>query len=794
MLSESELDAYLIQHGVSPAGRTYIEDTINNAPARLVGQQGGNNVCTSYVSMKCGHTIQTESHTAEQAFAIEYEYDDSVIAYYDQPQPIYVNRTNKNGVVRTGTYTADFLVLTTSGPRGVEVKKGEDIAKLLEKRPADWISSGETVTFRPAHEAFEKIGLPYRVLSADSISPLRTANLKLLLNARTADKRWEAPLKQSVMKIMSQQSWLRLSDLAKNLELKDLTPLIQMVDAGIIFASLDTELLSKPESIWIAKSPKLLALCQETMNNEVDAHCESIEFQKAPSERQATRALAILSRIKAGEQSRSVRRWKKKIKDGKEIGLTEFQSLLPQYYRSGNRDCRLSKTSYDFIQQFIKDQYSSKTRLMPCRAYDVYKVQANEAHPDIPPVSRTTLRKYIKKANQKLIAKGRGGKRAANAAASPSDVKDRAILSTQPFQLASLDHYQADIECVIARSNGKTYTARPWITVLIDVETKAILAMWISFRHPSSRACGMVLRMCAKNHGRLPKAIIVDRGSDFQSVYFFSLLANFGVDLVSRPASHPRYGSEVERIFLCFKTQWLNMRPGNCATYIESRSVSGTYAPTNSAELTIEKLWDELNEYITWKNCVVVSVEMMPPIERLNTALEMFPFLGVKVVFDEAFKIQTAVDVKSYKLDPTRGIHINGLHYWSPELMQIISEGKKVNVRIEPENPYHIYAQIKGGWVSCYASKLKQFNALDPVSRLAEAVRILDGRKTRDIAKEEANQTLAKRAIKADKALTAEYTVIDEPEKMNANDDLSSIFDRLRTMQVEKIQYDSTEV
>ena len=793
MFNDKELDIYFKKHALAIAVREYINMVRNSESSRLVGRQAGNNVCTEFSSKKMNRSIQTESRTAELPFAIEFEYDDSIYEFWDQPQPITISRTYKNGAVRPGSYTPDFLLLTHTGPLVVEIKTAENLAKLVEKNPQDWVCENGAITFRPAKEAFTKLGLAYKVCSTAQISLIRTENLKLLLNSRRAEKKWDESFYQLARKELSNHSWMRISELAKLLKITDLTPLIQLIDGRKLFVAMSDELLSQPESAWISPTPELAEAGRELRNNNAQLSDEcAISTGKVPTEKQANQALKILARIQSGEKGRAIRRWRAKIKEGKNHGLTPFQSLLPKYPLSGNRIPRVNKICKEFIDKFIKEHYSSPLRLMPARTYDLYVVLAKKEHPNYCPVSRTTLRKYIKIANQQKIARGRGGKRAANAAACPTDAAKRGFLATVPFELASIDHYLIDQECVITKSNGKSSTAKPWLTVMVDVNTKVVLAVWITFRYPSKRSCAMVIRMCVKNHGKLPKAIIVDGGSDFQSVYFLSLLSNFEIDLVQRPLSHARFGSEVERINLLYKTQWLALRPGNTAMYKESRAVSGSHTPSKTASLSIVDTWNELIQYIEWRNNLIVGNEIMSPIEKMASALEMYPFVGVEVEYNDEFKLQTAVDCGKYKVDPVRGINIDGTHYWCPELAKYSPLKKRIEVRYEPENPYQIYALLRDKWVACYASLHNTFKTKDPVVRLAEAVRILDCRAIRDAEKEEANQTLVKHAFD----LNEQYQIRNkEAANKNDSDPAShltnkpiSIFEHLKKKPLNKIK------
>lgn len=138
MMNESELYAYFDEHQLSDEAREYISIVRNSDPSRMVGTHARSNVCTFYPSHKMGFTIQAESRTGEYGYVLELEYDDDVIEYWDQPAPVSVVRTYKNGNKRKGSYTPDFLVLRKQGPVILEVKMEKKIKELIEANPADW--------------------------------------------------------------------------------------------------------------------------------------------------------------------------------------------------------------------------------------------------------------------------------------------------------------------------------------------------------------------------------------------------------------------------------------------------------------------------------------------------------------------------------------------------------------------------------------------------------------------------------------------------------------------------------
>ncbi len=187
MLNDFEYQKYINTHCLSVPACEYLETTRNSPPSRMVGTHARSNVCTWIMSKKMGHTISTESRTVEKAFVLLSEYDERVLEIWDQPDPIKITRTNKNGVRRAGTYTPDFLLLNNDGPCVVEVKAEEEVEKLLQRNPSDWCRGSEgQVKYLPAEEYFSEIGLSHKVFVFKSAMQYLIANLELLMRSRTA--------------------------------------------------------------------------------------------------------------------------------------------------------------------------------------------------------------------------------------------------------------------------------------------------------------------------------------------------------------------------------------------------------------------------------------------------------------------------------------------------------------------------------------------------------------------------------------------------------------------------------
>ncbi len=73
------------------------------------------NVSVRYPSRKMGVTIRAESHRVELAGLYEYEHDQQVLEFYDQPAAIKLVYQAKNGHQVSIWHTPDYFVLRTDG-------------------------------------------------------------------------------------------------------------------------------------------------------------------------------------------------------------------------------------------------------------------------------------------------------------------------------------------------------------------------------------------------------------------------------------------------------------------------------------------------------------------------------------------------------------------------------------------------------------------------------------------------------------------------------------------------------
>lgn len=792
MLSENEIQHYTVtEHRIPIAGRLYITQVRANEPSRLVGTYAKKNVSSWVPSRKMGGiTISTESRSAERYFVLLCEYDERVLEYWDQTEPIVLAKTDRRGRGIRGSYTSDFLILTIDGPCLIEVKPEDEIQRLMSIYPADWKEVDGEYSYEPAVKGFGEFGLKHKVFAYKNSMRYKSVNLDMLIRSRKNEQEYPSNLNSALQNAFDESFFWNLFELRERLELSSFVVLLKLIDDGVLHVDLDNDLLSEPRGVVAVRKKSLLIEAKRfNENKKLTLECSlgPVNFAEFPNEKYANEVLVRLSRIESGENSRSVRRWKEKIRAGLTKGLTEFQSLISKKYLSGRRVPQLNKLVHESLDIYLTEKHGEAQGLSKYRSYIKYKVFAIDNHPDFTPASWRTFYRHLTQIPASVIAFQRGGRRAANAVEEPSDPEDRLLKSDVPWKLAAIDHYLADIFLIFFSDDGVVHVMRPWLTVMIDTCTGTVLAFSISFSNPSRKSIAKVMRACVREQGMLPSEIIVDRGADFRSVYFAALLSHYGVINSLRPSAHSRYGSEVEGLFGDFKRMWLSQRTGNLADYKEARSVDGKLAPKNFAVLKPYDFYREFKAFCDWRHHKPRGVHAESAFDRFNCGQTDFPIFGVRVEYDQNFLIATAVETSMYSIDFSRGIKVNEQYYWSPDLGKLRGKKSDTEVRNDPENPHVIYAMVDNKWVSCTSSHATRYATQDSISQFCEGLTIIEAKAARRAVAEQQDMELVRKIQEMDAIAEAgDLAVFDV--KVDADEESeSSIFDKIKSSKIRKI-------
>lgn len=794
--TDQDLETYLQASKLSESAERYIR-LASKGLARNIGQSSFPSLLCQPPAPKMGTIINCESRTVEGAYAARLEFDATVLAYYEQPPMVECVRHAKSGSTRRVAYYPDFLVLKSNEALVVQTKDDAHLQRKCAAVPADWTHQPDGGYIDvPARDTFDHIGLRHLVVSDAQLPKVETSNLKTLLRVRERAVPIPETIRRNCVAYIKTHGIASLQELSQELTPGTFEPIFALLLDGTLHTDLTRTLLTQLESCLVSTDRRLLR--EDVYGMWVARHCAtsivstsdssaSASQQQVPCEKHLLRALRNIRRLQSGEQSRSARRWRRQLRRPRKQASNEIEALVPAWHRSGNARPKRRPEVLVFCDEYIRDGWTSHMSPSPSALYRLYLDAATERHPQHDPVSVVTFRNRLRSLAPSL-ARQRGGTRAANAAASPSAVETRAIRAQRPFEVALCDHYDIDLYCVIRTANGVQYVVRPILTVLRDACTGAILTACPSLLPPSRRTCAVMLRMCLRRHQRLPESLVVDRGAEFQSVYFSGLMAHCGIELILRPSGHGRFGSEVERTFGQFKEFWLASRPGNFVRLRNDRAVSKDFKAHARAELTFEQVATELASYVDWFNDRCPDTSTCSPQARLENLLVSYPFSGVVVRDDEVFRIASAVDGGMYRVDAARGLHIGNYHYWAPELVCVTGRKRSVEVRLDPEDPYLVYALVEGRWISCMTTDATTHDLItDPVLKLARAVLVFESGDARRIAKRDAEISLGHRIREREAAESVEKAITQATPTPSANAPAPDLFTRVREEPIESL-------
>jgi len=413
--------------------------------------------------------------------------------------------------------------------------------------------------------------------------------------------------------------------------------------------------------------------------------------------------------------SRTIRDWKAKFKIAQQKYNCGYIGLIDNHFAKGNRLTKVSPSAQEFIEKIIEEHYETFKQKGKLAVYGIFAKEWEKASRTDKLPSYVTFCSRIKQRSGYQQTKKRCGSKAAyQHSAFYWELK----LTTpphgdRPFEIAHIDHTLLDIELVCSRTGRPL--GRPWATILIDAKSRRILAIYLTFDEPSYRSCMMVLRICVQRFSRLPETIVVDGGPEFASTYFETLLAAFECTKKQRPAAKARFGSIVERIFGTTNTEFFYHLRGNTQITKNVRQVTKSNNPKNLAVWTLNLLYEHFCAYCyEFYDCKEHPALGQSPRQSFTQGLTQSGFRPQReICYDQNFKIFTLPSTPkgTAKVQPSRGVKINYLYYWSTDdsFLRPEVEGCNVPIRYDPFDMGTAYAYVNRQWVRCISEYYKSF-------------------------------------------------------------------------------------
>ncbi len=728
-LDGTALLAYCHQFNFSQRTQELLTSIRSSPPSRTPGAHHGN-MPVWYPSKKMQCIIKAESAKVEFAFLLAAEHDDAILEIWDQPPSIPLEYLDKRDRLQRPIHTADYFIFGREECGWIECKPIEELLRLEKTRPNRFVRDEQGVWRCPPGETFAATyGLTYRVWSSDQINWIAQDNALYLEDYYQNLEQLHVPEQTLAVlfQLVDEQPGVMLADLREAAEgipadliniaiarhdlYVDLgryrlsepahTPVFRQENSTPDRVLNDHELPSFPTEASSRFTPEGQALFEHA--KEADSAIAVFRNRVIHPEQYDDEEQARTAEARAAVPARTRRRWQQLYREAETIYGNGFLGLLPQYHNcGGNR--KISAEVIDLIHQVLETHYDTVRRAPKRGAYGEYLKCSEERA--LGPVSQQTF--YLEAQRHKAAYEQTLAREGARAAYPLKDyIRDQEQTTsrhgTYAWGLAHIDHTELDLTLCDSRTGQ--VLGKCWLTLLILAFPRRIAAFYLTFDPPSYRSCMMTLRLCVKRYGRLPTALVVDGGPEFQSVYLEQLLALYQVRKQQRPASEPRFGSPQERLFGSLDTTVLYHLLGNTQATCQPRQMTRATDPRRLATWTLPRLAERVQQWADEEYETIRHPALgMTPRQAYERSIERDGLRAHKqILYDETFRMATFPTTRkgTAKVVPGVGVRINHLDYWCEAMRDPTVENRQVRVRYDPFDVSVGFAYIDHKWRKC---------------------------------------------------------------------------------------------
>jgi putative transposase len=275
-----------------------------------------------------------------------------------------------------------------------------------------------------------------------------------------------------------------------------------------------------------------------------------------------------------------------------------------------------------------------------------------------------------------------------------------------PLELVQIDHTLVDI--VVVDELARKPIGRPWVTLAIDIATRAVLGFHLSLAAPNSTSVALTLSMSMLPKDEvlshigtslrwpmqgLPQRIHVDNAREFHSKALQRGCEEYGVELNWRPVHRAHFGGHIERLIGTMMGE-VHLLPGTTFSSVAER---GQYDSSKRALLTLT----ELEEWLTLQICGIYHrtrhhSTKVTPMAAWEKAIHHRPSL----VRGPQNPKQLYIDFLPFKSRKVRreGLRMFNIFYCSDALGTLLrTSSRSMAVHYDPRNLSCVYIKDKQG-------------------------------------------------------------------------------------------------
>jgi putative transposase len=269
-------------------------------------------------------------------------------------------------------------------------------------------------------------------------------------------------------------------------------------------------------------------------------------------------------------------------------------------------------------------------------------------------------------------------------------------------ETVQIDHTLADI--ILVSDNDRTVPiGRPWVTLAIDVATRMVVGVYVTFESPSA----ISVALCLVN-AILPKegflkslgirgdwpvqgvmqTIHLDNAREFHSAALQNGCSQLGIDIQYRPVGSPHYGGIVERLIGTLMGR-CRLLPGATQSNVVKR---GEYDAEAHAVMTLTEFRSFfVNEIVNVYHTAIHRTLSMPPLAKWRQLSGDASNLTTLPAGWENWMLPTTFYPSEERLVGRSGIQFKTRFYWNDALKPWVGDKIKRPIFYDPGDDSKIF-------------------------------------------------------------------------------------------------------
>lgn len=412
---------------------------------------------------------------------------------------------------------------------------------------------------------------------------------------------------------------------------------------------------------------------------------------------------------------RTIQRWRKSMREAGDSKPLQMLALVPG--RPGGRGPQLLEDVLSLIKEVALGA-NNPTNPLDANRFEAFQRLCKAR--GLKPCSRNTF--YLRSTQFRDIRAREGPRRAYNKEPAVWYLHHHdKIHGGRPFHRVHIDHTKLDILIKVRGYGGRVYRLRPWLTILMDAETRAVLAFYLAAHPPSTVSCMMAIRAMVAVHKRVPDFIVCDNGKEFHSKAFDRFCDLNDITIDYRPAHQSRFGGVIERLFGLTNTELIHNLIGNTKATQHVRTLTRSIDPIHADHLSFVQLHGLLDHYffLQYNREKRHPAHDHAPEQYMHKRfMETARRLTRLRPYDTQFMLQTLIPVSNggtRLINPTMGIKIGPVWYWTDEFSAARHKKRIVEVFVDMWDVSVAYTVINGQWIKCISSLLLRYRNLTAI-------------------------------------------------------------------------------